>query len=171
MRSCRAAPQKCGDRAGYADRVSPVPTADPAEQDAPSAPGPHRTPTQRVWARVAAAVSGLQGLALVGFIGFYLYEIALGASDDVTRAVMSCVLFGVFAVGLLALARGWLRDGAWPRTPTMVWNLLLLPVAWSLRDADQLLAAALLGSAAVLGLVAAVVAGSPPEGPEQDAHA
>ena len=34
--------------------------------------------------------------------------------------------------GWRALARGWLGSGAWPRTPTIVWNAVLLPVGVSL---------------------------------------
>lgn len=77
----------------------------------------------------------LQGLLLVGFCGFYLYELVLGEGDDAGRVVMSVVLMGSFAVALLAMARGWVRALPWPRTPTILWNLLLLPVAWSMWGA------------------------------------
>jgi hypothetical protein len=93
-------------------------------------------PAPRPWPHlVAAAVCALQGLLLVGFCGFYLYELVLGEGDDAGRVVMSVVLMGSFAVALLAMARGWVRALPWPRTPTILWNLLLLPVAWSMWGA------------------------------------
>lgn len=131
----------------------------------PSGPAsvPHREAAQRIWARVAAGISAVQGLALVGFAGFYVYEISQGAADDLGRAVMSCVLFVLFAWGLLAVARGWLRDLDWPRTPTIVWNVLLLPVAWSMSQADRPGIALALGGGALVAVAAAGAAGSLPE--------
>lgn len=84
---------------------------------------------------LAALVCLLEGVALVGFCVFYLYELVLGEGDDPARVVMSVVLMAIFAVALLLAARAWVRGLPWPRTPTIVWNLLLLPVAWSMRDA------------------------------------
>ena len=73
----------------------------------------------------------------LGFAVFYVFEMVTGATDDLTRAATSGVLILVFGVGLLALARGWFRAADWPRTPTVLWNALLLPVAWSLRESGR----------------------------------
>ena len=143
------------------------PTAD-SSASGPRTPVAHRTGTSRRWTQAAAIVCALQGLALVGFVGFYIYEIALGAADDLGRAVMSCVLMAAFALGLLALARGWRRDLDWPRTPTIVWNALLLPVAWSMYQADRPLVAVTVGGTALLAFVAALAAGSLPEHPAEN---
>jgi hypothetical protein len=105
---------------------------------------------------VAAAVCALQALSLIGFVVFYLVELVQGAGDDPTRVVMSALLILVFAVGIGALARGWWRGANWPNTPTIVWNLLLLPVAWSLFQADRAVVALVLGLVALVGIVAAV---------------
>lgn len=105
---------------------------------------------------MAAGVSVLQSLALLGFCGFYLWELARDGGDDATRVVMSAVLIAVFAVALAVLARAWWAGANWPNTPTVVWNLLLLPVAWSLLQSEQTLLAALVGLVAVAGVVAAV---------------
>ncbi len=92
--------------------------------------------------RVLAGVScGLQSLALLGFAGFYLYELSLGEGSDTSRVVMSAVVILLGAAALGALARGWFGDGGWPRTPTIVWHLLLLPVAVSLFQAGRTLLA------------------------------
>lgn len=109
-------------------------------------------------ARVAAAACALAVLLLVGFCGFYVYEIAQGATDDVIRAVMSIVLMVVFALGLFVLSRGWLRLQAWPRTPTAVWHALLLPVAWGLFQGHRPWIGVGVGALALVGLLAAVIA-------------
>ena len=100
-----------------------------------SNPGPPEASGAR---RAAGALTLLEGLVVVGFAGFYVYEIATGATDDVTRAATSGVLILVFGLGLLWLGRGWLVGRDWPRTPTLLWNALLLPVAWSLRESDRM---------------------------------
>lgn len=81
---------------------------------------------------VAGVLCAVQALTLVGFVVFYLVELVRGASDDPTRVVMSAVLIAVFAALLGLVARAWLRGANWPNTPTIVWNVLLLPVSWSL---------------------------------------
>ncbi|MDN5789931.1 MAG: hypothetical protein L0H25_03575 [Micrococcales bacterium] len=86
-----------------------------------------------------------------------------GATDDLTRAATSTVLILVFAVLLAVVARGWHRGADWPRTPTLLWNVLLLPVAWSLYQADRPLVG--LGVAALALSTAAASLAVPPRGP------
>ncbi|TPG19287.1 hypothetical protein EAH86_01940 [Pedococcus bigeumensis] len=105
---------------------------------------------------MAAGVCGLQVLALLGFVVFYLWELTQDSADDVARVVMSALLIAVFAVGIGALARGWLRGDNWPNTPTVVWNLLLVPVGWSLVQGDHGVVGALVILVAVVGIVAAI---------------
>jgi hypothetical protein len=119
--------------------------------------------------RVAAAVVAAEVGALVGFAVFYVYEIAVGATDDPLRAVMSVVLMLVVGAGLAAMVRGWLRGLTWPRTPTLVWNALLLPVAWGLVQGGRTPVALLVGAAALAGIAAALASPSEadlPGGPE-----
>jgi hypothetical protein len=68
---------------------------------------------------------------------------------------MSVVLIALFAVALGFLARAWLRGADWPNTPTIVWSLLLLPVAWGLFQGGRGLIGALVGLVALTGLVSA----------------
>lgn len=111
---------------GANGRASLCGVTEPAPHDAPA-------PTNRDVARLVAGVlCALQALTLVGFVVFYLVELVRGASDDPTRVVMSAVLIAVFAALLGLVARAWLRGANWPNTPTIVWNVLLLPVSWSL---------------------------------------
>src|SRR4051812_44143570 len=72
------------------------------------------TSTSRSPRRVAALLTGLQALALVGFAVFYVVELVLGQGSDTTRVLMSAVLILVGALALGALARGWLGPAAWP---------------------------------------------------------
>ncbi len=106
--------------------------------------------------RVSAALAAIEGVVLLGFAGFFGYEIASGATDDATRGLTSGVLILVFALFLLAMARGWARLADWPRTPTLLWNLLLLPVAWSLFQSGRTLVALGVAAVAMVSVVAAL---------------
>jgi hypothetical protein len=103
---------------------------------------------------VAGLLTGLQALALVGFAAFYVYELAIGEGSDATRVLMSAVLILVGAVALAVVCRGWVRGAAWPRTPTIVWNLLLVPVGVGLIQGNR----ALVGWGVVVMAVACTLA-------------
>jgi len=106
------------------------------------------------WARpVGAAVTGALTLALIALAVFYLYELGIGASDSPVRVIMSVLLFLVFAVAGAAMTRAWLRGLPWAATPTLVIGLLLLPTAWTLFQADQIVPALVLAVVAVTGVV------------------
>jgi hypothetical protein len=107
-------------------------------------------PPRGTASRVAAGVVGLQALALVVFAVFYLVELFSGGGGDTARVLSSVVLLAVFAAGLIVLARGLLAGHPSVRTPTVVWELLLLPVGITLVQSGQ----AVIG---VLVLVASVV--------------
>ena len=127
------------------------------EQPSPTGSAPHLTGRSRdVFRDLAATVSAVQAMSLLGFVVFYLWELTQGASDDAVLVVMSALLILVFAAGIGALARGWWNGDNWPNTPTVVWNLLLLPVAWSLFQAGRGVVALVLAAVAVLGIFSAV---------------
>ncbi|CCH79452.1 conserved membrane hypothetical protein [Nostocoides japonicum T1-X7] len=121
--------------------------------------------TRRIRA-IAALVCGVEAVALLGFCGFYLLEIARGEQDDTTRALMSAVLIALFAVALGFLAIQWVRSSPWVRTPTIVWNLLLLPVTWGLVQSGRVPVALAVGGVAIVGLGAAILAGDADGGPD-----
>lgn len=127
-------------------------------------PSPRTEPAARTSAhRVVALLTLLEALVLLGFVGFYVYEIATGATDDVTRAITSALLILVFGTFLLVLARAWARRADWARTPTLLWNALLLPVAWSLHQSEQTWPALAVAAVAVASIGAALAA--PPRSP------
>lgn len=117
---------------------------------------------------MAAGICALQALVLLGFVVFYLWELTQGSSDDAVRVVMSALLILVFAVGIAALARGWVRGDNWPNTPTVVWNALLLPVGWSLVQSDHGLIGALVIVGALVGILAAIRADTTAEDVPED---
>lgn len=112
-----------------------------------SSPGPRR---------LAAVLTGLQAVALVVFAAFYVYELVLGEGSDAARVLMSAVLILIGGLGLAALARGWVSGASWPRTPTLVWCALLVPVGVGLVQGDQALAGWLVLGLATVTAVAAM---------------
>ena len=109
---------------------------------------------------VAGAVCALQGLFLLGFCVWSLVELSSSGSDNPSRVVMEVLLVAVFAVGMLALGRYWVVGADWPRTPTIVWNALLLPVAWGLVQSERILIAVVVAVVGLIGIGSAVAAGS-----------
>jgi hypothetical protein len=118
-------------------------------------------PSPRGSRRVAALLSGLQALTLAGFAVFYVVELALGEGSDAVRVVMSALLILVGAVGLGILARGWLGAASWPRTPTIVWNAILIPVGISLVQGTRVVVGWAVLVVAVVGIGAAWMARDP----------
>ena len=116
--------------------------------------------------RAAGLLTLLEAIAVLGFAAFYVYEMVTGATEDLTRAATSGALILVFGVALLALARGWSHAADWPRTPTVLWNALLLPVAWSLHESGRTPVALAVAVVAVASIGAAVSAPGRRDGTE-----
>ncbi|MFF0436225.1 hypothetical protein ACFYU9_28940 [Streptomyces sp. NPDC004327] len=106
----------------------------------------------------AAVVAGVEGLALVAG-GLYLLVTSLThTSGDLTSALMGGAT--LIALGLipLAAARGLLRRRSWSRGPAVITQILALPVAWQLLQANSVMipAGIALAALAVTGLVVLV---------------
>jgi hypothetical protein len=132
--------------------MPPEPTpADPTASD-PTLADP--TPPQHAGkpGLVAAAIIGLQALGCVVFAVLLLFAAPKSASLSHTSQVMLSVFTVLFAVGLGLVARGLLHGKSWPRTATVVWLVLLLPVGWAMVQAGRGLVGVLILGSAVVGI-------------------
>ncbi|KUH37282.1 MULTISPECIES: hypothetical protein [Streptomyces] len=118
-------------------------------------PAPRTRPT-RVTA--AAAVAGLEALALFAGGVYVLVNTLTGTPDGVTQALTGGAT--LVALGLIPLlaARGLLRCRSWSRGPAIVTQIMALPVAYTLLTATgaAIPAGIALAAAAVTGLVCLV---------------
>ncbi|WP_328768736.1 hypothetical protein [Streptomyces sp. NBC_00286] len=103
--------------------------------DAPDAPETGPRPGRLT---AAAALAALEGLALVA-AGVYILVMGLaGDPDDRQQAVTGGVTLIVLALLPLLAARGLLRQRSWSRGPAIITQIMALPVAWTLLQADSL---------------------------------
>jgi hypothetical protein len=121
-----------------------VPTAETAETaDGIDGPRPRRL-------TYAAALAGLEGLALV-VGGVWLAVLGFtGDPDDRGQAITGGVTVIVLALLPLLAARGLLLRKSWSRGPAVITQIMALPVAYNLLQADSV--------AIPVGIVLAVVA-------------
>ncbi|MEU8539053.1 hypothetical protein AB0C52_03475 [Streptomyces sp. NPDC048717] len=127
-----------------ADKSSTERAAEPTDQG----PRPRRL-------TAAAAVAGVEALALLAGGLYLLVTSVTGHPDDPTSALMGAVT--LIALGLIpfAAARGLLMRRSWSRGPAVITQILALPVAWQLLQADSVMipAGIALAILAVSGLV------------------
>jgi hypothetical protein len=98
----------------------------------------------------AAALVGLEGLALLAG-GVWLAVLGFaGDPDDRGQAITGGVTVIVLALLPLIAARGLLRRKSWSRGPAVITQIMALPVAYNLLQADSV--------AIPAGIVLAVVA-------------
>ncbi|CAL9454129.1 hypothetical protein SUDANB145_02499 [Streptomyces sp. enrichment culture] len=98
----------------------------------------------------AAALTGLEGLALVVGGAWMLVGGLTGHPDDRTQAVTGGVTLIVLALLPLLAARGLLARRGWSRGPAVITQIMALPVAYNLLQTDSV--------AIPAGIVLAVVA-------------
>jgi hypothetical protein len=109
--------------------------------------------------RAAAALVGLQGLVGAGFAGYLVLNSGAGA-QGMAAILGEGGIFLLLGVALLAVAGGLFRGRFWARTPAIVVQLLLLPVAYSLLvPSSQILVGAI---TAVVVLATLLLLLSPP---------
>lgn len=109
-----------------------------------------------------AAISGIEGVALVGYAAFELIEAfrlgATGPADvsNVPAIILQIVLFALFGVGLLVVAPGWWGARRWARAPFLLAQLIALvvgvPLAQSSGGVERIVGAGI-AVAALLGIV------------------
>ncbi|MFI1707594.1 hypothetical protein [Streptomyces griseoruber] len=121
-----------------------------APETAPDAPGPR--PRRLTY---AAALAALEGLALlVGGVWILVLGIT-GDPDDRGQAVTGGLTLMVLALLPLLAARGLLGLRGWSRGPAVITQIMALPVAYNLLQADSMAIPA--GIALAVVAVAALV--------------
>lgn len=125
-------------------RAAGAPTTAPE----PTGPRPARL-------SAAAALTAVEGLALAALGGYMLFMGLAGSPDSPQQAEMGGLTVLALAVLPLVAARGlWLRR-RWSRGPSLITQIVALPVAWTLvHGGGALIAAGIaLAVAAVVVLV------------------
>jgi len=114
-----------------------------AAPESPRAAGRAARPPGPILA--AAGLVGLQGLLGAGFAGFLVLRAGAGA-QRLGGVLAESGMFLLIGAALLWVALGLLRGRFWARTPAIVVQLLLLPLAYSLLvPSHQVLAGAVTG--------------------------
>ncbi|MEJ8650518.1 hypothetical protein WKI65_21050 [Streptomyces sp. MS1.AVA.3] len=125
---------------------------------APTAPEPTGPRPARLSA--AAALTAVEGLALAALGGYMLIMGLAGSPDSPQQAEMGGLTVLALAVLPLVAARGlWLRR-RWSRGPSLITQIVALPVAWTLVNGGGALIAAGIGLA-VAALVVLVLLVNP----------
>ena len=104
--------------------------AEPAQPAEPAKPAGRGGPPTTV--RLAALVTAIEGVALVGLGLFYAVKIAVDRPDSYGRAVFGALFVLAGGALLLLLGRGLLRVRGWARSPVVVLQILALPIGYSL---------------------------------------
>ncbi|MEW2121808.1 hypothetical protein AB0945_43165 [Streptomyces sp. NPDC005474] len=86
----------------------------------------------------AAVLAALEGLALVVGGAFILVRGVTGDPDDRQQAVTGGVTLIVLALLPLLAARGLLGRRGWSRGPAVITQIMALPVAFNLLQADSM---------------------------------
>ncbi|MFI6418776.1 hypothetical protein ACIBG6_15415 [Streptomyces sp. NPDC050842] len=103
----------------------------------------------------AAAVAGIEALGLIAGGVYMLVTSLTDGTGDLTGALTGAVTLVALGLIPLAAARGlWLRR-SWSRGPAVITQILALPVAWQMLQANSAMipAGIALGALAVTGLV------------------
>ncbi|MGD3105657.1 hypothetical protein [Streptomyces sp. YGL11-2] len=125
---------------------------------APAVPEPAGPRPARL--RAAAALTAVEGLALAVLGAYMLINGLVGAPDSPQQAEMGGLTILALAVLPLVAARGlWLRR-RWSRGPSLITQIVALPVAWTLVKGGGALIAAGAGLA-VAALVVLVLLVNP----------
>ena len=114
---------------GYSSRVSSEQTPTTSETET-AGPRPRRL-------TYAAALAGLEGLALLVGGAWILVEGLVGDPDDRRSAVTGGITLIVLALLPLLAARGLLARRSWSRGPAVITQIMALPVAYNLLPADS----------------------------------
>ena len=103
---------------------------------------------------VAATVIGLQALGCAVLAVAFPVVAAHDPGLSTASHVMFGVLTGLFGAGLGLTARGLRRGLSWPRTASLVWLVVLLPVAGTMLESGWRLPGSFILGSSLVGIVA-----------------
>lgn len=118
-----------------------------------TAPEPSVPASGTAWL-VSAAGTGLAALAMLVMAAMSAYGVINGDASTTTRALTEAAVLVVLAAGVALLAVNLLRHKSLAKTPTLLWNGMLVPVSFSLMSGG----AKLLGTATLVVAVVTFVA-------------
>lgn len=129
-----------------------------------------RGPRPLVLASVAQA---LQAVLLLGLGMATLVVGITDSGDDLLNASLVAALALAGGLGLLAVARGLLGVQGWARAPSLVWQLILIPVGFTTMDdlpgvASPLLVSTMVVLAGLFAPTSNAVLDEAPDGPTED---
>ena len=103
----------------------------------------------------AAAVAGIEALGLLAGGVYMLVKSLTDGTGDLTGALTGAVTLVALGLIPLAAARGLWLCRSWSRGPAVITQILALPVAWQMVQANSALipVGVVLGALAVTGLV------------------
>ncbi|MEQ6900078.1 hypothetical protein [Nocardioides sp. YIM 152588] len=112
------------------------------------APSSHRPPAPLT---VAASLAAVEGVVLVLLAVLEAVEIS---TDRLGFGASTAFFFGAYGVLLVVAAISLWRGAAWSRGPVLITQLILLGLAWSLREEVAVaLALAAVGGVALAGML------------------
>jgi len=117
-----------------------------------------------------AAISGAEGLALIGYACYDVIQaIRFGTTGpaEVSNGpalFIQILIFMIFGIGLLLIARGWLQGQRWSRSPFVLAQLIALLVAFPLAQDSSGPGRAVGVSVLICALVGGVLALTPQVG-------
>ncbi|MFG2223611.1 hypothetical protein [Streptomyces sp. NPDC048644] len=126
-----------------------------ANRAAGAAAAPEPTGPRPARLTAAAALTAVEGVALAALGIFMLVEGLVGSPDSPQQAVTGALTVIVLAVLPLLAARGLWLLRRWSRGPSLITQIVALPVAWTLVNGGGVLIAA----GVVLAVAALVVLG------------
>lgn len=127
---------------------------EPAESGgSPAGPPPGRA---SAWL-IAGLGTALEAGVLVALAGVSLYGVVVGSASTTSRGITEAIVLLVLGVGLGLFARALFRHQSLAKTPTLLWNVMLLPVAYSLGTGGAPLWGVATAVVAAITLVAAVL--------------
>lgn len=83
---------------------------------------------------IAAGVSGAQGATLLVLGAFSFAMVGAGRADDPSSAALLAGLAVLVGGGLGCASWALWRGARWARSPSLVWQLVMLPVGYGMLD-------------------------------------